>query len=132
VPRRQKAGAQYLADAAPLTKADVTYNADVKKWNGIVSKSTRINVATPLVEAFETFQHAILVQTWPVNSQRAIKTLASSTSAIESDLRALSSTSPYFTDGGTVSAWGTTWMNDTTALVSAVALVRHDLGLPAQ
>ena len=120
------------ADAAPLTKADLTYNADVKKWNGIVSTSTRTKVAAPLVKAFENFQHALLAQTWPANSQRAIKTLASSTTAIESDLRALSSTSPYFTNGGTDSAWGTTWMKDTTALVSAVALVRHDLGLPAQ
>jgi len=120
------AGSAYLADVAPANAALTTFGARAEAWTDSTTNAQAEADAQPAIAALQTLDTALTNAQWPASSTTDVHTLIGDIGAPTGDLRGLSTIS-LLSD----SSWLATLKRDLASLSTAVALVRHDLGLPA-
>ena len=120
------AGAAYLAAAAPANAALTTFTNTANGWTSSTTNAEAEADARPAVTALQNLDTTLANDQWPAAAVADVHTLIGDTGAVTGDLRGLSSVSLLDSSG-----WTATLQRDLAATKSAVALVRHDLGLPA-
>jgi hypothetical protein len=120
------AGSAYVADVAPANAALTTFGAKANAWTNSTTDAQAEADAQPAITALQTVNTALTDAQWPASATADVHTLIGDVGALTGDLQGLS-TINLLND----SSWLATLKRDLASLSTAVALVRHDLGLPA-
>jgi len=121
----QAAGA-YLAAAAPVNTAGTAFKAKAAAWPASETGPEAEADAQPYIQADDTFRMTLLDTKWPTSIVADVHALIAADARVTGDYSALGSLNVFGE-----SSWEATVEADWTALESTVAVVRHDLGLPA-
>jgi hypothetical protein len=120
------AGAAYLAAVALANAALTTFSNTANSWTSSTTNAEAEADAQPAITALQALNTTLTNDQWPADAVADVHTLIGDTSAVSGDLQGLSSVNLLDASG-----WTATLQRDLASTKSAVALVRHDLGLPA-
>jgi hypothetical protein len=119
------AAATYLADVAPVNAAEVTFNAAIKTWTSSTPISVAVTATKPLISAYQDLDTKLVAGRWPTSALTDIRSLVEADGILIGDLQGLPSVNALNS-----STWSTTVARDAASSGTAIAFVRHDLGLP--
>jgi|GEM_PF-3547447 hypothetical protein len=120
------AGSAYLTDVAPANAALATFSAKAGAWTSSTSNTQDEADAQPATTVLRNLNTALTNGQWLAAATADVHTLIGDTGALEGALQGLSSVNLLDS-----SAWTATFQRNVASVGTAVALVRHDLGLPA-
>ncbi len=120
------AGAAYLAAVAPANTALTAFSNTANGWTSSTTNAEAEADAQPAITALQTLNTTLTNDPWPADAVADVHTLIGDMGAVSGDLQGLSSVNLLDASG-----WTATLQRDLASTKSAVALVRHDLGLPA-
>jgi hypothetical protein len=113
---------QYLALVGPYNAALNTFNGKLAHTASNASPSQLQTISTPLANALQQFDSAVLRAPWPPGVLTDVHALTTSDAPQLSDLENAGSPSAVM--------WYSQFQRDTTAAAAAANVVRADLGLP--
>ena len=119
------AGRAYLTAVVPANAALDTFSTSAGQWTGATTNAEAEADAQPSITALQELNTTLTNGQWPSSSVPDVHTLIGDIAALAGDLQGLSTLNLLDS-----SAWTATFQRDASSLASAVALVRHDLGLP--
>jgi hypothetical protein len=119
------AGSAYLTAVAPANTAISTFTAKADAWTNNTTDAVAEADAQPLIAAFQKFDTTLTNAQWPAGATADVHTLIGDVGALVGDLQGLSTFNAL-----NASSWEATLERDLASMSTAVALVRHDLGLP--
>ena len=118
------AGSAYLADAAPANAVLTTFGAKAAAWTNNTTSAQAEADAQPAITALQTLDTALTNAQWPSAATADVHTLIGDVGALIGDLQGLSTVNLL-----SGSSFVANLKRDLASLGTAVALVRHDLGL---
>jgi hypothetical protein len=122
---KKAAGKQYQALANAANAATNKFGAEASKWNNSTTNAQFVADAKPLIAKFNKFDAGLIDDRWPPAARADVRSLVTSIAPVIGDLQSLSTvTLP------SAPTWVTTFERDVDGVKTAVAHVRHDLGLP--
>jgi len=119
------AGKQYLAIVTPVNATLNAFVTRAKSWSSSTTNSEALSDAQPAITALQSAESELLADQWPSGDTADVKTLVSDIGPLSGDLQGLGTINLL-----NASSWASTFQRDASTLSSAVAIVRHDLGLP--
>lgn len=120
------AGKQYLALVAPVNATLSAFGTEANGWTDSTTNAQAEADAQPAISALNSLDGKLLSDKWPAADETDIKSLVTNIAPVTGDLQGLSSVN--LLNG---SSWEATFQRDASNFSAAVAIVRHDLGLPA-
>jgi hypothetical protein len=120
------AGAQYLAAVAPVNSAISSFSSAENNWTSSTTGAQAESDAQPLIASLKTLDTTLTDAQWPAAATSDVHTLIGNLGSVIGDLRSLTNVNVL-----DISSFSTTYERDLQTLATSVALVRHDLGLPA-
>jgi len=120
------AGAAYLAAVAPANAAISAFSAAAGRWTSSTTNAQAEADAQPAISALQALGTTLTNDQWPASATNDVHTLVGDDAAVVGDLQGLASVNLLDT-----SSFIATLKRDLSSTASAVALVRHDLDLPA-
>ena len=122
---KKAAGRQYQALVNPANAAGNRFGVEANKWTNSTTNAQAEADAKPVIAAFNKLDRGLIDDRWPAGARADVKSLVTGIAPVIGDLQSLSTISLL-----SASTWVTTFDRDVNGLKTAVAFVRHDLGLP--
>jgi hypothetical protein len=121
---KKAAGKQYQALANAANAATNKFGAEASKWNNSTTNAQFVADAKPVIAEFNRFDAGLIDDRWPPAARADVKSLVTSVAPVIGDLQSLSTVTVQ-----SAPTWITTFERDVDGVKTAVAHVRHDLGL---
>ena len=122
---KRAAGKQYQALVNPANAATDKFGAEAAKWNNATTSAQFVAAAKPVIASFNKLDTGLIDDRWPSSARADVKSLVTSIAPVIGDLQSLSTVTLQ-----SAPMWVTSFERDVNGVKSAVAYVRHDLGLP--
>ena len=109
----------------PANVATYKFAIAAGSWSSSTTHSQEEAAAQPVIRAFEKVDHGLITDQWPSAARLDLNAVAAADAALIGDLEGLSHVNLLS------STWKSNYQRVVSHLSAAVAIVRHDLGLPS-